>query len=229
MISSELSGYKIEKNFTSKKNNVYLLKTKKTGGTNEYLVYKKYSCPRRMQKEIEMLSLLKEEGLPVPRILTTGEDYIGLEYLQGTLLLDHYCYLENAQGSLSQSPDESSYIFIYELLSWFKKFYQVTGKITGTTIIMGDVNLRNFILKEVIYGIDFEESRESSIAEEIGSLCAFALTYDPAFTPWKTALVSEMQRIFAEELNLDMELLKKETSGQLSFLARIRGQAGGRS
>lgn len=225
MVRVDLFNYVVEKKFTSKKNNVYLLNSAQSDEKDEYLVYKKYSCPNRMQKEVEMLSMLKDNGLPVPQILVIGEDYIGLEYLEGALLLDCYCDLESADGSSSKSLHESAYLFIYALCSWFKNFYKVVRDITGKQIIMGDVNFRNFIVKDVIYGIDFEECWEGSIEEEIGSLCAFALTYDPSFTIWKTTMVNELQRIFSEELNLDKELVKKEITNQLLFLARIRGRS----
>ena len=225
MLSADLAGYVIEKKFKSKKNNVFLLNSGQTGTKGNYLIYKEYSCPNRMQKEVEMLSMLKENGLPVPEILVTGKDYIGLEYLEGDLLLDCYCDLERTDDLSIEPLPESAYLFIHALCSWFKKFYQVTGDMTGKRIIMGDVNFRNFIVKDVMYGIDFEECREGSIEEEIGSLCAFALTYDPSFTVWKKTMVSELQRFFIDELGLDKELLKKEVENQLLFLARIRGRS----
>ena len=225
MVRADLLNYVVEKKFTSKKNNVYLLSSAQPGEEGQYLVYKEFSSPNRMQKEIEMLSMLKDNGLPVPQILIIGKDYIGLEYLEGTLLLDCYCDLERTDGSSTEPLPESVYLFIYALCSWFKIFYRVVRHITGKEIIMGDVNLRNFIVKDKIYGIDFEECREGSIEEEIGSLCAFALTYDPSFTIWKTTMVKELQRIFCEELKLDRELVKKEITKQLLFLAQIRGKS----
>ena len=225
MLSADLAGYVIEKKFKSKKNNVFLLNSGQLGVKYEYLVYKEFSCTNRMQKEIEMLSMLKDNGLPVPEILVIGKDYIALEYLEGDLLLDCYCDLERTDDLSIEPIPESAYHFIDALCSWFKNFYKVVRDITGKSIIMGDVNFRNFIFKDIIYGIDFEECREGSIEEEIGSLCAFALTYDPSFTVWKTTMVSELQRIFTEELNLDKKLLKKEVDNQLLFLARIRGRS----
>ena len=224
MVRADLLNYVVEKKFTSKKNNVYLLNSAQSCEKDKYLVYKKFSCPNRMQKEVEMLSKLKDNDLPVPQILVTGKDYIGLEYLEGTLLLDCYCDLESTDGSSSKFLHESDYFFINALCSWFKNFYKAVKDITGKQIIMGDVNFRNFIVKDIIYGIDFEECREGSIEEDIGSLCAFALTYNPSFTIWKKTMVNELQRIFCEELNLDKKLLKKEVKNQLLFLAQIRGK-----
>lgn len=225
MLRADLLNYVVEKKFTSKKNNVYLLNSAQSGEKGDYLVYKKFSCPDRMEKEVEMLSMLKDNGLPVPQILVIGKDYIGLEYLEGALLLDCYCDLESTDSSSSKFLHEADYLFINALCSWFKNFYKAVREITGKQIIMGDVNFRNFIVKDIIYGIDFEECREGSIEEDIGSLCAFALTYNPSFTIWKTTMVNELQRIFSEVLNLDKELVKKETTKQLLFLAQIRGES----
>lgn len=80
---------------------------------------------------------------------------------------------------------------------------------------MGDVNFRNFIIREKIYGLDLEECREGKIEEDIGSLCAFALTYSPSFTPWNIAMAKEMFRILSSELGLDKELLKQEIQREI--------------
>lgn len=213
----------VEKKFTSRKNNVFLVRTNKPSEKGKYLVYKKYSCQGRMLREIEMLRLLKEKGVPVPQIYGTGGDYILLEYLDGPVFLDHFCWLESISGSESSFLREPAYQSIYSLCRWFKNFYIASREIAGRQLIMGDVNFRNFIVREKIYGIDLEECREGKIEEEVGSLCAYALTYTPSFTVWKMAMVGELLRVLTDELDLNKELVKKEIKKELLVLAGRRG------
>lgn len=220
---NDFSRFSVEKKFISRKNSVFLVKAGGPGAEERYLVCKKYSCPERMPGEAEMLRLLKEKGVSVPQIYGTGRDYILMEYLEGTLLLDRYCRLESSDGPDCGSPGEPASRLLRDLCRWFKGFYQASREIAGRQLIMGDVNFRNFIVREKIYGIDLEECREGEIEEDVGSLCAYALTYTPSFTLWKMALVREMLRLFAAELGLDQEFLKREVKKELLVLAGRRG------
>ena len=215
----DLSCYSVEKKIDSKKNDVYLLKTGKSGEKGKYLIYKKYSQPDKMPREIEMLRLLKEKGVAVPQIYYTGDSYILMEYLEGPLFLDFFCWQENICGPVASSLKGPTYQTIYSLCCWFKDFYAATREAAGRQLIMGDVNFRNFIIREKIYGIDMEECREGKIEEDIGSLCAFALTYSPSFTPWKKVMAGELFRVISNELDLDKELLKEEIQKELMAIA----------
>ncbi len=221
--STGLFGYRVEKKFISRKNEVFLVKRGKPG-LEEYLVYKKYYRLDRMHQEIKMLRLLNDRGVPVPQIRGIGEDYILLEYLEGSLLLDFFCSLEDIYGSESTSLIKPTRQFLSPLCHWFKTFHNALPETSGRRLIMGDVNFRNFIiLREKVYGLDLEECREGTIEEEIGSLCAFALTYKPSFTVWKMAIVGELMRVFINEFNLNPEHTRKELKRQLFFLGGIRG------
>lgn len=211
----------IQKEFKSKKNNVFLIKT--PDEKRPYVVYKNYARPESMIREVDLLNILKGKGVAVPQIYSTGKDYIYLEYLEGPLLLDSVSWQEEISGSASISLPESTHQLILRLCRWFKQFYQALRQPDGAQLIMGDVNFRNFIVGEIIYGIDFEECREGTIEEEVGSFCAYALTYTPSFTPWKLALIKQLIKVFTYELNMDNELVTKEIKKQLLFLAEIRG------
>lgn len=221
---NQLSCFSVAKKYISKKNNVFLLKAEKPDTMASFFVYKEYFRPERMRREIQMLSLLKEKGVFVPVIYGTGENYILLEYLEGTLLLDYYCWLESRQGSAGSALQWSADQFIYNLCYWFKSFYIATREIFGEQLIMGDVNFRNFIIRDKIYGIDLEECREGRMEEDLGSLCAFGLTYAPTFTAWKLAMLGNLVGIFCQELDLNREVVKAEIQKQLLVLARIRGK-----
>jgi hypothetical protein len=222
--NEDLRGWCVEKKFTSRKNEVFLVKTGEPGLEGKHHVYKKYSRPDRMHQEIAMLRLLTSKGVPVPQICGQGEDYILLEYLDGTLLLDRFCSLEDVHGSETTALADSTRRLITRLCCWFKAFHDALPDMNGRRLIMGDVNFRNFIVvNEKVYGIDLEECREGRIEEEVGSLCAFALTYTPSFTVWKMVTVQELLRVFTTEFNLDQELVIMEIKRRLLFLGRIRG------
>ncbi|MGI6452331.1 MAG: hypothetical protein ACOX0E_02425 [Syntrophomonadaceae bacterium] len=223
MSSCILPGYAMEKKFLSKKNNVFLFKRVQEGQDPEFLVYKKYSRKDRMAKELEIFQRLSPKGVLVPKVYGTGDDYVLLEYLEGNLLLDLWERQEAALAVAGSSLNRMDYGLISPLCCWFKDFYIALQGIDGRQMIMGDVNFRNFIVNNRIYGIDLEECREGKIEEDVGSLCAFALTYRPAFTSWKIAMVRELLRNFIGEFKLDPELVQKEVSNQLLFLAQIRG------
>ena len=220
---ANLLGYCVEKKFTSRKNEVFLVK-RAGEELKGYLVYKKYSRPDRMYTEMEMLRYLSSKDVPVPQICGSGDDYIVEEYLDGTLLLDRFCWLEDIHGSETTTLADSTRRLISHLCCWFKAFHDALPEMNGRRLIMGDVNFRNFIVvNEKVYGIDLEECREGSIEEEVGSLCAFALTYTPSFTLWKMVTVGEVLRVFTAGFNLDQELVIKEINRQLLFLGGIRG------
>ena len=218
----DLSCYTVDRKIDSRKNDVYLLKTSKTGEEEKYLIYKKYSDPDKLPVEKEMLTLLHNKKVAVPQIYDIGDGYMLLEYLGGALLLDFFCWQENIRGAVDDALCEPSYQIIYSLCSWFRDFYAALHEADGRQLIMGDVNFRNFIIREKIYGMDLEECREGKIEEEIGSFCAFALTYSPSFTPWKSAMVKEMLRVFSEEMQLDLPDLKEEIRKSLSGLSQRR-------
>jgi hypothetical protein len=225
-VNIDLPGYVVEKKFTSRKNSVFLVKNMLASAEPQYLVYKKYAYPERMPGEVAMLRVLQAEGIAVPQVYEENKDYILLEYLEGPLLLDCYTRQEGISGSYSDYLDEPTHRLIHLLCRWFKDFYKVVHSIRDQQLLMGDVNFRNFIMvKGKIYGIDLEEWREGRIEKEIGSLCAFALTYDPTFTRWKLAMVRELLKVFIGDLNLDKKMLQKAVEQELVFLGQIRGTA----
>jgi hypothetical protein len=70
------------------------------------------------------------------------------------------------------------------LTDWFAKFHDHFTQET-TTRIRGDAILRNFILTDRIWGVDFEESRLGRPEEDIASICTSLLSTTPMFTPEK--------------------------------------------
>jgi len=204
--------------FSSKRNCVCLSKN-----GPEHLVVKVYAQPgTNLKKEKEMLLELKKRGVAVPRIVEADHESITMEYLDGPLLLDIFEQQEKLAGSQGKSLAEPVYLAIHSLCRWLMDFYDAARNIGGEQIILGEVNFRNFIIKEQIFGIDFEQCRHGQIEEDIGKLCAFALTYSPPFTPWKIAAAGELFKILCGELNLDKERVRKEILKELLAIAMRR-------
>jgi tRNA A-37 threonylcarbamoyl transferase component Bud32 len=70
------------------------------------------------------------------------------------------------------------------LAEWFNDFHNFFKKEKDFTI-RGDPSLRNFILTDKIWGVDFEESRTGRPVEDLAGLCASILSTDPMFTKEK--------------------------------------------
>ena len=73
------------------------------------------------------------------------------------------------------------------LAEWFFEFHNYF-KTDDQFQIRGDSTLRNFILTDRIYGVDFEESRLGRVVEDIAGMCSSILSTDPMFTSEKFQL-----------------------------------------
>ena len=73
------------------------------------------------------------------------------------------------------------------LARWFYDFHKFFKK-DGVFFIHGDPTLRNFILTDKMWGVDFEETRPGKTVEDISGVCASILTTDPMFTSEKFEL-----------------------------------------
>jgi hypothetical protein len=73
------------------------------------------------------------------------------------------------------------------LAEWFYEFHNFF-KTEDQFRIRGDSTLRNFILTDRIWGVDFEESRIGKVIEDIAGICSSILSTDPMFTSEKFQL-----------------------------------------
>lgn len=92
---------------------------------------------------------------------------------------------------------------------------------------MGDMNLRNFILKNTFYGdelyrIDFEDYSTGIIEEDLSSFYAFILNYYPALTEWKIDLARKFIISFKQNFCVNINNMKKEIEKSLSMLKERR-------
>lgn len=197
---------------TSKKNKVYRI----IEGNKSYIL-KTFTDSKRFQKELEILKILDEKKILVPRILETNENTLALEDLGEATLLSTYEELEK--------NGDHNYIYIVEsLLLWLQDFYKILEDYYGEKLILVDMNFRNFIVKDnKICRIDFEEVDCGKKESDIGKLLAFGLTYTPEFTSWKKTFAKDFTRVLKESGFYNMESVEMEKKMELERIRVRRG------
>lgn len=173
----QLKKARVHKRFKSKKNIVYLL------SIEEKIVVMKWFKNRAkdyMQKEYELLSQT-QTSFRKPQVIKKNDEhnFLLLHYINGS----NVCDLINDYHVSSQRKTE----IIRHLSNWFAQFHQTYYK-NVYTMIHGDANLRNFLFKNDIYGLDFEEVKQGKPVEDIADIYASILTTDPGYTKEKNRI-----------------------------------------
>ncbi|NMB00595.1 MAG: hypothetical protein GX971_03605 [Firmicutes bacterium] len=130
-------------------------------------VVKRYCSTNALVREADALKSLAYAGLAVPRLISTNQNVLKMEYVPGETYLEHV--------------DLMTFEKAHALTRWLTHFQRLTG------FVKADVNLRNFIWTgTTCVGLDFEDSPLRGELELcFGKVLAFAVTYTPAFTPAK--------------------------------------------
>ncbi len=162
MIEKYIKKFKIEGVLSttfipSKKNSVYLVKTK-----DKLYILKIYKLFGKRGFYRENFILKKDSDILIPRVINTYKKEALLEeYIEGQRLYD--LNIEKFTPSL-----------INKLTKWFYSFHrQLPGYVRGDSIP------QNFILKNggEIVGIDFEEAKRGDINIDIAEFAAFILAW----------------------------------------------------
>lgn len=235
----QINEYSILSKFKSKKNEVYLIegedfsenkkkyivkRYKKNNFRKEKSNYYKYKFCNEcsIEKEIKILMGLKKEGVSVPQVYCFDERTIIMEYIEGKNIVDIIEETEARVNEFKSSDIELIIQIFVDLFVWLNNFYKVIKDVYGEDFIFGDVNLRNFIVSDKIYGIDFEDCNIGWREEDGGRLCAFILTYTPCFSSFKINLVTELYEVLINNFYYDSVKLKKEIIKELYNISRRR-------
>jgi hypothetical protein len=217
----DIREYRTVRFYKSKKNEVRLLEVVTSDQTVEKLVLKTCRHPERMKQEAELVKALGREGVVVPRLFYQGENHLVFEYIDGLTLCDLFQNQESAlPGETLLSADTRH--AIGSLVQWLRAFYRAGRVITGRTLLMKDVNLRNFLLAERLYGVDFEDCSIGQIEEDVGRLCAYVLTYNPIGTAWKHHAAAVLFRSLEAELGLDVNAVRQFFGRELLEMEKRR-------
>lgn len=199
----------IQKRFDSKKNTVSYVTIEgkprilkwfapgfKQNMETEYTILRKGSSklnmPAALEKDVENT------------VLTIG-------YIAGKNLCD---VINDANVSFDQKQK-----MIMMLATWLASFHERFKTQDGFRI-RGDASLRNFIYKDGVWGVDFEESRMGKPVEDIAGMCASILSTDPMFTDEKFHLC----RIFVDTYRNLVKWSLDNVSDELAYalLERIQ-------
>jgi tRNA A-37 threonylcarbamoyl transferase component Bud32 len=216
-----ITKYICEKQFASKRNDVYLVSAVCDGSGTQRFVVKEYrEQADTVTKEAFLLKALYTKGVSVPRLYYKGNRCIVVEHINGTPLLD---VMTDAEYFARESMD---YINLKGIAThvarWLDGFYKAIAEITGRDTILWDINLRNFLVGYKLYGIDFEDCREGAIEEDIGRLIAFSITYEPAFTQYKMKFAKGIYDAMGELRPLNRDKVMNEVIKELDAIRERR-------
>jgi hypothetical protein len=209
--------------FASKRNQLYLLKFTDFNDCDKQMVYKLHNHRIRLTKEIEMLFQLKNSPVLVPGLVKVIGNGILMEHISGPTILEYISWQENIHFQYREPHIEPAMQTVRQLADWLMAFYDTTEKNMAKKMILGNINLRNFIIRENLYGVDFEDCREGYREEDAGRICAFTLTYTPPYTPWKKTFAKEMMDLLVVKLDLDRGRLINCLFSELAIINKRRG------
>ena len=177
---SNVKKYKkaiLQGKFKSKKNTVAYVTL------NEKPRILKWFVPGLKRQMINEYNILKEgySKLNIPTIFEKDEEnnVLIMSYIIG----ENLCDIINDEKT---TFDEKNRLIIL-LAEWFFNFHN-HFKTKDQFRIRGDSILRNFILTDRIWGLDFEESRMGKVVEDIAEMCSSILSTDPMFKSEKFKL-----------------------------------------
>ncbi len=192
----------------SRRNEVWLVENE------EIYIQKRYTQPESKQQELFYLEIMK--GMHVPAVERVEKEWIQLSYLEGRLLLDIYEELERQQASPLH--------VIRQLVNSMEEFYQKTIEHFGRSHSLGDMNFRNYIIREnICYRIDLEECTQGTIEEDVGRLMAFAMWYDPICTNWKEVFIATLKKECEERFHLQGEQIQGYYEDEVGRIKIRRG------
>ena len=191
----------IQKEFESKKNTVsYVILN------NKSVVLKWYApgFKKNMKTEYSILKKCSSKiKVPIPYDLDEENNVITMNYIIGKNLCD---VINDRIVSLDMKKSH-----IQSLAKWFASFHDLLKSEDGFQI-RGDSILRNFILTNSIWGVDFEESRISRPQKDIATIISSILSTNPMFTKWKFQLCNAFIKSYKELIKLNLDGINEEIS-----------------
>jgi tRNA A-37 threonylcarbamoyl transferase component Bud32 len=149
----------------------------------------KWFVPGLKRQMITEYDVLKKGSakLNIPSVYKMDEknNVLLMNYITG----ENLCDLINDKKTTTSEKNRLMVL----LAEWFFNFHNHFKK-ENQYRIRGDPILRNFILTDRIWGVDFEESRTGKVTEDIAGMCSSILITNPMFTPEKF----ELCKIFIE-------------------------------
>ncbi|UCH72538.1 MAG: hypothetical protein JSW62_03045 [Thermoplasmatales archaeon] len=199
----------IQKSFKSKKNTVAYVTL---DGKPRILKWFVPGLKKNMQMEYNILKK-GSSGLNIPNLYEMDEvnNVLILNYIIG----ENLCDIVNDEET---TITEKQRLMIL-LAKWFAKFHN-HFKSKDDFYIRGDPSLRNFILTDRIWGVDFEEARIGKPIEDIAGICSSILSTDPMFTSEKFELCRNFVEYYAKSVTWNLTKFNEEIA--YALLERIQ-------
>jgi tRNA A-37 threonylcarbamoyl transferase component Bud32 len=151
-------------------------------------------------------------------VIKKGSSYLNIPHLynkddKNNVLVIGYIIGENLCDVVNDdktSFDEKKRLMVL-LADWYAKFHNFY-KTEDEFRIHGDSILRNFILSDRIWGVDFEESRMGKPAEDIAGMCSSILSTDPMFTSEKFKLCKVFMDSYKKSVDWNIGNMNAEIS-----------------
>ncbi len=199
----------IQKRFESNKNTVsYVILNDKPRVLKWYAP----GLKKNMETEYDILKNGSSQlNIPTPFCKDEDNNVIIMNYLIGKNLCD---IINDTKISINQKEKH-----IKVLAEWFVKFHSHFMN-DDYFVIRGDAILRNFILTDRIWGVDFEESRQGKSIDDIASMCSSILTTSPMFTDEKYRLCKTLINSYKKLVNWRLDNINDEIA--YALLERIQ-------
>ncbi len=158
------------------------------------------------QMDVEYSTLKKGSSalnIPISYEKDSDNNVLIINYIMG----ENLCDVLNDEKTVFS---ENQRIMVL-LADWFARFHK-SFKTADQFYIRGDSILRNFILADCIWGVDFEESRVGKPVEDIAGMCSSILSTDPMFTSEKFQLCKTFIASYAESVKWNLENINEEVA-----------------
>lgn len=188
--------------FPSKKNSVYLVER----GEKKYIL-KLYSSDR-WENEYKVLKSAYDLGLAVPEPIEAKDRAILMQFIEGNTVNDYL-------GTDLMND------MVLRVASWLARFHLAFFD-NGNVLLKSDAILKNFIVSDRIYGIDFELSRMGKPEEDVGEAISYILDTDPMFTEDKFRLSCKFMRRYEKESGIRLNDIEDSIAKSLIEAAGFR-------
>lgn len=143
-----------------------------------------------------------------------------LEYVEGGTVAE----LMDSLWLRKTSPSADELVMLADVASSLGEWLAGFHSLFEFRVVRGDANMRNFIMRgRSVVGIDFEESKEFDIIDDLGQMCSSVLSMNPMFTTEKLDFCRKMSDTYFGLVGTDRSnALNSAVARALRYYAAFR-------